>query len=138
MDFPVLKTKSKIFLSSLAVAVILLLAIFWGLAKGKEDAESQAVLAAQANLVKGLQFFYQDQNRYPSALEFVDAPTMLNYFNSFPPPDFASKNCSQSFSYQRNALDSYSLSFCLPVSSGGFAAGWNAVSGSPPQQNQSQ
>jgi hypothetical protein len=123
----VFKTKAKSYLSSLAVAVILLVALLWGAAKGKTTAQSEAIVKAQANLVSGLKFFYQDQNRFPSATEFADSPTMLSYFTVFPPPNFVSKNCSQSFFYVRNNLNNYTLSFCLPVASGGYVAGWNSI-----------
>jgi hypothetical protein len=136
VELSVVKTKAKVFLSSLLAAVILLLAIFWGAAAGKETAQSITLTKIAQNLIFGLQYFYSDQNRFPTALEFSDQNIMLNYFSGFPAVDFPSKLCPQSFVYKRVAADNAQLSFCLPRAAGDYGAGFNMLNVSPPAQNQ--
>jgi hypothetical protein len=123
--------RGKVFLSSLLAAVILLLAVFLGASAGKQLATSETIIQTAQNLSAGAQYFYNDQNRYPTASEFADQNTMLNYFNVFPPQNFVSKNCSQSFVYKRTDDSNFSLSFCLPGAFGAYQSGWNTISGSP-------
>lgn len=117
-----------LFLTVIGVAVILLWSILAGASKGKAVAQSQVVASNALALASGLKYFFLDQDRYPTALEFGDKNLMLNYFYLFPPADFTSKNCSQSFIYKRPSADNYSLSFCLSEQTNGYAAGWNTIS----------
>jgi hypothetical protein len=119
--------RGKVLLSSLLAAVVLLLAIFWGASAGQQLAESTAISQTAQNLVSGLKYFYKDQNRYPTATEFADQNTMLNYFTVFPPENFVSKNCTQNFIYKRTDVTDFSLSFCLPKAVASYQAGWNTV-----------
>lgn len=122
--------KIKIFLSSLAAAVILLVAIFYGVSTGKKIAQSEMLIKTARSAAQAAQYFYQDQNRYPTPAEFADQNLMLNYMSNFPLPDYASSGCNQSFVYKRSDVNSFQLSFCLPISSGSYQAGWNNLSGS--------
>ena len=131
LELPFFTYRGKVFLSSLLAAVVLFLAIVWGAGAGKQLAESAVVLQTAQNLSKGLTYFYNDQNRYPTASEFSDQNIMLDYFTIFPPEDYVSKNCPQSFVYKRADQADYSLAFCLPGASGSYAAGWNTLSGGP-------
>ncbi|HYV33435.1 MAG TPA: hypothetical protein VE973_01120 [Candidatus Limnocylindria bacterium] len=119
--------KAKVIYSSLLVAVILFLAIFLGISSGKTSAQSQTVVKAAQNLAQGLKYFYQDQSRYPTLLEFSDKNIMLSYFSSFPPQDFVSGNCPQSFIYKIIGVSITQLDYCLPKGSGQYAAGWNKI-----------
>lgn len=119
--------KIKILLSSLIAAVVLLLAIVWGINNGKKIAQAKIIIQTSKNAVSALQYFYQDQNRYPTAVEFADQNLMLNYMSNFPLPDYPSSNCSQSFVYKRADAATYQLSFCLPTAEGGYQAGWNMM-----------
>lgn len=121
--------KIKIFLSSLAVAVVLLWAIFSGISAGNKTAQAQMLVEASKNAASSAQYFYQDQNRYPTPEEFENQNLMLNYMTNFPLPNFPSPGCSQSFAYKRLDINSFQLSFCLPVSSGGYSAGWSTING---------
>lgn len=104
------------------------LSIFMGVKVGRELAQSEAVLISTENLQKGFDFFYNDQNRYPSLAEFEDKAVMLNYFSSYPPLEFLSQKCAQSYIYKRLSLKSLELSVCLPRPLGGYAGGWNSFS----------
>jgi 4-amino-4-deoxy-L-arabinose transferase-like glycosyltransferase len=125
-----ISNKLKIFLSSLAAAVVLLLVVFWGANTGKQIAQAQFIAATSQNAAGALQYFYQDQNRYPTAEEFENQNLMLNYLSNFPLPNYVSAKCSQSFVYKRIDTNSFQLSFCLPVAEGNYQAGWNNLSGS--------
>jgi 4-amino-4-deoxy-L-arabinose transferase-like glycosyltransferase len=115
--------KIKSILGSLVLAVVLLFIVFW----------AAIIIQTGQQATKALNYFYQDQNRYPSALEFDDQNTMLSYFTSFPLPEFISASCSKSFDYKRPSDNSYGLSFCLPAANGQFSSGWNTVTGTTPQ-----
>lgn len=119
--------RNWLFLTVIGVAVILLWSTMSGINKGKSIAQSQVVSANASALALGLKYFYQDQERYPTALEFGNQTLMLNYFYLFPPVNFVSAACPQSFVYKRPAVDSYSLSFCLSQTAGSYAAGWNTL-----------
>lgn len=126
-----LSNKIKIFLGSLIAAVILLLAVFSGISNGHKISQAEMLVQTSKNASLSLQYFYQDQNRYPTALEFDDQSLMLNYMSNFPLPDYPSSGCGESFIYKRPDANAFQLSFCLPVSSEGYAAGWNTINGNP-------
>jgi hypothetical protein len=117
----------KLTLSSLVVAAVFLIVLAQGWSAGKNLAEASAVITASREVAKGLKFFYQDQNRYPSPVEFENSEVMLNYFNVYPLPNFVSKICPQTFSYRRNNADSFQLNFCLPVANADYVKGWNSL-----------
>ena len=121
--------KIKILLSSLIAAVVLLWAIFGGLSQGQKISQSQIITQTAKNVAAALNYFYQDQNRYPSATEFADQNLMLTYMTNFPLPNYPSSSCSQSFVYKRADAGSFQLSFCLPTAEGSYQAGWNTISG---------
>ncbi len=131
METNFVKTKLKLILSSLIVAVILFLVISKGLSVGQQTAQAENVVKITQSLVTGLQNFYSDQDRFPSPLEFADKTIMLNYFSSFPPSDFASSACNQSFVYKRVSISNFQLNFCIPTATGKYSAGWNMVDGQP-------
>lgn len=112
-------------LTVIIVAVIFLWSTGAGWSNGKNRAEAEAVVANADALTKGLDFFYNDQDRYPTAVEYGSA-IMSNYFKTFPPHDFVSGQCPESYSYKRNSATEYVLGFCLPAASGGFRQGWNS------------
>ena len=114
-------------LAVIVVAVILFFGVFLGLSSGKHKAQSQAIATNTESLQKALEFFYSDQNRYPTALEFANTAIMSQYMSSFPPANIVSKNCPETFTYKQQSVSSYQLRFCLPAAYGGAAAGWNSI-----------
>lgn len=127
--------KIWLILSSLAAAAVLLLAILLGANSGRTAAQAQIIAQTASNLSSGLNYFFSDQNRFPTATEFSDQNLMLNYFSTWPPVDFGTGACSQSYIYKRVSANSYQLSFCLPQATGKFQQGWNSVNGQPPPAN---
>jgi hypothetical protein len=132
VEIKLLNPNVKAVLGSLFMAVILFWAVSSGINSGRLEAQAQAVLQTAQNLSAGLQYFYSDQNRFPSASEFADQSIMLNYFSVFPPVDLISSACSQSFVYKRISPGNFQLSFCLPKPVSGYVAGWNTINGNPP------
>ena len=121
--------KYKNILTVLLAAVILFLAIIKGLGAGQQAAEAQVEIQTAKNLASGFQYFYGDQNRFPSAVEFADSSVMAAYFNNFPPANFISANCNENFVYKNISDKNFQLDFCLPTAVGGYQAGWNVING---------
>ncbi len=117
------------------MAAVLLLIIFWGINNGKVLAQAAVVESTGKSVSSALQLFYQDQGRFPSALEFSQQNVMLNYLTSFPLPEFVSQTCSQTFVYKRVSNSEFALSFCLPTATSGYNKGWNTLKGLPQAGN---
>lgn len=109
------------------VAVVLLAAVLMAFLQGIKAGQSKTVLANAATLQEGFQHFYNDQGRYPTALEFSDNNLMRSYITNFPPQEFASGPCEKSFDYRNPSPRSYELQFCLPKGRSGWPAGWSLV-----------
>ncbi len=116
-------------LSSLLLAVILFAVLMWGIGKGKRQSEAELIVQNTQAIQESLEFFFRDQNRYPSALEFSNLNIMSSYLNPYPPLKFVSKSCNETFDYKRPSQAVYQLNFCLPMATKGFKQGWNSVSG---------
>jgi hypothetical protein len=115
------------------VAVILFYGVYRGISKGSLAAKSEVVLANARALTVGLDYFYQDQNRYPSQAEFANTNLMLAYITGYPPVTISDGACAgsrlSSGNYDYHSLDfrGYQLNFCLPASVEKFPAGLNAA-----------
>jgi len=120
--------KLKPILYSLIMAVILFIALAKGMSDGKKSAQSQAIINSVASLQKGVSYFNNDQNRFPTAVEFSDQVIMSDYFGNFPPVNFAATSCAENYIYKRVSDSNYELDFCLPVNAGAYKAGWNSIS----------
>lgn len=110
------------------MAVLLFIAIFRGASVGKDVAQANAIIGTAKNIVVALDYFYNDQNRYPNVSEFSEQNIMLNYLNVFPVPNFVSTVCQESFDYKKDNATKVSLNFCLPKASGAYGQGWNTLS----------
>jgi hypothetical protein len=114
-------------LTVLFATVILLWSFTAAFRSGKNVAQSEFVLQTADSLATGLEYFYNDQGRYPSALEFMDQSIMVNYFTVFPPVEFMSQTCQSNFVYKRPTLKNYQLNFCLPKAAAGWPVGWSQI-----------
>lgn len=94
---------------------------------GSRGAKSAIILKNVQTIRTGLNYFLQDQNRYPTAVEFQDRNIMENYFSAFPLVNIPGGSCQQTYNYFNNTPKTYTLNFCLPKGSQGFAAGGNKV-----------
>jgi len=115
------------YFGSLLLAVILLWGIFKGINNGRNFSQADLVIKNAMELKKSVQFFYNDQNRYPTANEFADKNVMGSYMNNFPPQDFISSVCEKSFEYKRPDPQNFQLYFCLPIGTGSYQKGWNQL-----------
>ena len=111
------------------LAVILLMTIFFAWKKGVSQAQADIVVFNARQLEKAMGYFYSDQDRYPTANEFADNAVLGQYVHPLPLAGFSSSVCAESFNYKHPNISSYELQFCIPASSGGFARGWNQMSG---------
>lgn len=114
------------------VAVILLYVTYSGIRSGNLDAKSEVVLANAKTLAEGINYFYEDQDRFPSDEEFLDFDIMSSYIEGYPPVKIwggqcLSKERNDSYSYFSLNEKSYELSFCLPSAIEGYKAGNNTV-----------
>ncbi len=115
------------------VAVILLYVTYSGIRSGSTDAKSEVVLANAKTLAEGINYFYEDQDRFPSDEEFSNADVMSSYIEGYPPINIFSGACigneqdNSTYSYFSLNEKSYELSFCLPSEIGGYKAGKNTV-----------
>ena len=109
------------------VLVSLLLSMFMGFKKAQKQQISRIVLANADSLKTGLQYFYNDFERYPKALEFTSVVDMQPYFSTFPPKDYIIGKCIKTWRYERPSIDSFIVDFCLPQDYGNFSAGWQKI-----------
>lgn len=109
------------------LVILLALLLWWGFSWGKKAAQSRQIVKDSKTILNALEYFYKDQNRYPSINEFNDQNVMRQYMNNFPPQQYASDSCSKSFDYQNLFRSDYELRICLPKAQGSFKQGWNAI-----------
>lgn len=110
------------------LVVALILAWMVAIINGQRSAAARQVVKDVNAITSGLEYFYQDQNRYPSVGEFNDQNIMRQYLSNYPPQIFATGICSASLEYSNTFRNDYELRFCLPNSVKGWPAGWNTIS----------
>lgn len=110
----------------LAILVALAVVVIWrAVVNGSRSSQSRQVLKDAAAIKLALDYFYKDQNRYPSIGEFEDQNIMRQYLSNFPPKEFVSGVCDSSFDYVNTFRNDYELRFCLPKGVRGYQTGWN-------------
>ncbi len=119
----VIKYSSLVLLTLLAV-----LLLWWTFNNGKKAGQSRQIIKDSRALSQAFEYFYQDQNRYPSSDEFTDQNLMRQYLSGFPPQEFVSETCPQTFVYVNNFRNDYELRICLPKGVQGYLTGWNKIS----------
>lgn len=108
--------------------ILLLIFIFLGIGSGKRYAQSQAVLANVQELAVLLNYFKQDQGRFPTQVELSDKNIILTYASVFPIPSLKIPDCNKNFEYVSNEFNNYTLTFCIPSDFGSFKIGQNKFS----------
>ncbi len=109
------------------LAVILIALSLWGWSNGVSSAKAKRVVKDAKTISQGFQEFYKDQNRYPSIVEFENNNLMRQYITNFPPQEFKTSTCPQTFDYYNVAPQTYELRFCLPKAVMGYKTGWNTI-----------
>ena len=107
--------------------LITLGAVWLAISNGRKSAQSRQIVKDAAAIAVALEYFYEDQNRYPSSDEFLDQNVMRQYADNFPPQEFLSANCSTAFEYVNTFRSDYDLRFCLPKGVAGYRTGWNSI-----------
>ncbi len=116
------------FLTVLSVTVILLFTLIYANTKGQTKAKTQILFYNLQSIVKALDFFYNDQERYPTFSEFESNEIMGWYLSKYPVKDIVSDECLNSFRYVRLEPKKYDLYFCLAEDMEGYNVGWNKYS----------
>ena len=129
MNIQVSKNTTVILTVALA-SVVLFFSLKFAYGSGKSKAQAETVVTNAQEVVKGLDYFYSDQNRFPSVEEFKDSNLMVSYFSTFPVPFIESSKCQDNFVYKRQDIGKYQLNFCLAARITGFKAGWNEFTSS--------
>lgn len=116
-----------LYVTVLFAAVILLWVLLSAIGAGRAQAQSNVVLENVRSISLALNYFYEDQGRFPKLQEFQNKNIMLNYLSSLPENKFVSKTCSQNFAYERLSQNAYEFSFCIPAATAGYDPGWNKL-----------
>lgn len=110
----------------IGTALVVLL-LWWAFRNGQYAGQSRQTAKDANSIRQGLEYFYQDQNRYPSTDEFLDENLMRQYLSGFPPKQFPSPTCRATFEYVNQFRNDYELRVCLSKGVSGFNAGWNII-----------
>ncbi len=121
------KTNWLNYFTVITLAVVFLLVLVWGFGSGKSKAQSETSLNQALQIQTALEYFFKDNDSYPSSFEFKDVKVMGSYFKKFPINFVPSENCNQNLLYQRIKLTQYELSFCLDAKTQGFESKWNKL-----------
>ncbi len=112
----------------LILSGVFLFLVFFGVSSGKKQAQSILVLNQVSEEILALNYFYDDNNRYPTGDEFARSEVMQNYLTKIPKSsDIQNSFCPETLKYLRPRPESYELSFCLPKAQDGYKLGWNKI-----------
>jgi hypothetical protein len=109
--------------------LIALLSVRGAWHNGQARAKSMVTLADAAQVNTALGYFFSDQGRYPSTLEFSSQDSFGVYLNPFPPRQLTASECPSTLQYRNPNSSQYALYACLAKSANGRPAGWSQVAG---------
>lgn len=115
------------YFTGMVLAVVFLLVLVWGFVSGKSKAHSETSLSQAMQIQTALEYFFNDNDYYPSSFEFKNVNVMGSYFKKFPIVFIASNNCRENILYNRVKLAQYELNFCLDAKTQGFEKSWNKL-----------
>ncbi len=112
--------------------LIAVLAIRWAFINARYAGQSRQAIKDSRAIVQALEYFYKDQNRYPSTDEFTDLNLMRQYLSGFPPQQYVAPSCpardsGSTFGYVNSFRNDYELRVCLPKAVRGYKEGWNKI-----------
>lgn len=105
------------------ILLILFLTSFFGFRAGRDLAKSTLTLQQVQGVLQGLDYFYSDQDRYPSPTEYESKGVMAWYLSPIPVPGVVSKQCPTTITYDTFDERAFTLRYCLPRATAGQAAG---------------
>ncbi len=109
------------------VVLFLIAAVFFGFRSGQALAQAERISQQKKQVEIALGYFYSDQGRFPSTVEFLDRGAFGLYIDSFPVPQVLSSECAKSLQYQANSSKEYSLTLCSPAAASGVLKGITKV-----------
>ena len=109
------------------LTVILISLALWGWNNGVQAARAKRIVKDARSIAAGFSEFYKDQNRYPATTEFKENNLLRPYIANFPPKQFSTEACPETFDYYNFSSEVYELRFCLPKAVDGFQIGWNTL-----------
>jgi predicted nucleic acid-binding Zn ribbon protein len=108
------------------LAIVVLVLVFVGISNGKRQAKSALILNWASEETLALEYFYRDNNRFPTADEFARPEVMGNYFVKAPEGvNIQTEQCPEILKYIRPRTENYELYFCLPRAQDGYNLGLN-------------
>lgn len=96
------------------ILVILATISFFGFRAGRDLARADLAVKQTAATMKALDYFFSDQDRYPTATEFGDPQTFGIYLSQVPIPLVASKQCPRPLAYSTFNQRTFVMRYCLP------------------------
>lgn len=116
------------YIATLFFVALAILLLWWAYLNGRKAGQSRQAVKDANSIRQALEYFYQDQNRYPATDEFKDDNLMRQYISGFPPKQYPSETCRATFEYSNNFRNDYELRFCLSKGVNGYLTGWNKIS----------
>ncbi|MDB4939855.1 MAG: hypothetical protein JWO40_280 [Candidatus Doudnabacteria bacterium] len=113
-----------------AAFVLFVLSIVLGIFSGVASGKDQATFKNVGNISNALQFYYSDQDRYPTETQFNDQKILIPfYISAIPKPENAQGVCAgvTDFKYTQQNAGSYKLDFCLVQGTAGLSKGMHTL-----------
>lgn len=108
------------------LAIVGFVLVFFGILNGKKQAKSALILNWVSEETLALEYFYSDNNRFPTADEFARPEVMENYYVKAPEEvNIQTEQCPEILRYTRPRPENYELYFCLPRAQEGYNLGLN-------------
>lgn len=105
---------NQIRLVVLAVVLILFItACSYGFLAGRSLARSELAVSQTQYIMRGLNYFFSDQDRYPGEAEFADPAVMRTYLSAVPVAQVFSKECPKPYTYETFDRKSFTFTFCV-------------------------
>lgn len=96
-----------------------------GLRNGQYAAQGRYISKTVTQVLAGLKYFYSDQGRYPTESEFANSDVMIVYIFPFSLLQFTSGNCSGSFFYGQDTIQTFRFMVCVPTDFANLRSGIN-------------
>lgn len=122
--------KMMLILKYAAIVIFVTLAVlllWWAYTAGQHAGQSRQAVKDSKAILQALEYFYQDQDRYPSTDEFKNDNLMRQYLSGFPPQQYPSELCPKTFEYANSFRNDYELRICLNRGVLGYQTGWNKI-----------
>ncbi len=131
LDFKSLITSKQQLFILIAAFILFALAVLVGISSGRSNAKVQADYQSIIQINSALKYFYSDNDRYPSADQFMNQKILVpNYLAAMPVMQATGGACKDStgYFYAQTAPANFSIKFCLAKSTNGLTAGTHELS----------